>query len=354
MKPGLEGVVAAQTVLSHSDAIKARLWVRGKPLEDMVRDWGFEGTVAALWEGFAGDGLSRDRICADLAAGRERAFAGLDPWIDRAAERSPVEGIRLCLAVLPEDSGPADIVGTIAVGLPALLRRQRGEASVAPDPALGTAADLLRMLHGGAVAPAAAKALDVYFTTVAENGLGTSSFAARVVASTRASLASAALGGYCAFMGPLHGGAPGPVLDMLDEAAASGDVDGWIDRKLVVGERLVGFGNRAYPHGDPRADVLGDALRELGVRSARIAFAADFERRALAAFARHRPGRPLRPNLELNAALLLDAVGFPRAAFTPVFAVARSAGWLAHAMEQQRTGRMIRPTAEYVGPELVV
>jgi citrate synthase len=141
------------------------------------------------------------------------------------------------------------------------------------------------------------------------------------------------------------------VLDMLDEAAAAeGHLDGWLDMRLTSGERLVGFGNRAFPNGDPRATLLGEALRRLGPTTARARFAALFEARALEALKRHRPGRTLRPNLELNAALLLDACGFPREAFTPVFATARVAGWLAHAMEQQKSGRMIRPTARYVGP----
>jgi len=139
---------------------------------------------------------------------------------------------------------------------------------------------------------------------------------------------------------------------MLDAAKESGDVDGWLYRKLAAGERLVGFGNRAFPNGDPRAALLAEALREITGRNERIRFAADFERRALEAFARQKPGRPLRPNLELNAALLLDACGIPEEAFTPTFAIARVAGWLAHAMEQKQTGRMIRPKSRYIGPAL--
>jgi citrate synthase len=158
------------------------------------------------------------------------------------------------------------------------------------------------------------------------------------------------LGAYAAFTGPLHGGAPGPVLDMLDEAQESGYLDGWLDMQLTSGGRLVGFGNRAFPNGDPRATILAQALRRLGANTPRSRFAPLFEARALEALKRHRPGRNLQPNLELNAALLLDACGFPREAFTPVFAVARVAGWLAHAMEQQKSGRMIRPTSRYVGP----
>ena len=137
----------------------------------------------------------------------------------------------------------------------------------------------------------------------------------------------------------------------IDALAASGDIDGWIEQKLAAGERLMGFGHRVFRDGDPRAVALRGAMQRLGPGAGRLAFAAEIEARVAAVFARLKPGRPpLQPNLEINAALLLDAVGIPREAFTPVFAVARSAGWLAHAMEQQRSGRLIRPSSAYIGP----
>jgi citrate synthase len=206
------------------------------------------------------------------------------------------------------------------------------------------------MLKGTPAAGNEIRALDIYFTTVCENGLGNSSFAARVTVSTRASLASAIVAAYCAFTGPLHGGAPGPVLDMLDDIEASGDIDGWIERKLAAGGRLMGFGHRVFRIRDPRADVLRAAVASLNPDAGRLTFASEVEKKALAALARHKPGRSLQSNIEMNAALLLDAVGVPRDAFTQVFAAARCAGWLANAMEQQKAGRMIRPASNYVGP----
>ena len=138
---------------------------------------------------------------------------------------------------------------------------------------------------------------------------------------------------------------------MLDAVAASGDIDGWIEAKLASGERLMGFGHRVFRNGDPRAQALRGALQRLGPGAGRLAFAAEVEARVAAVFARLKPGRPaLQPNVEINAALLLDAVGIPREAFTPVFAVGRMPGWLAHAMEQRRTGRLIRPASAYIGP----
>lgn len=355
MDNGLAGLIAAETVLSHSDGARGILWVRGHTLSELVADFGYEGAVGLLWEGFAETGFSREEMRARLGASRAAAFAGRAEWLEQSKSRPFAEGVRLALAALPETSTPAEILATLPVAIAALLRESKGEPPLAPDPARGTADDLLRMVHGAPVPPVMAEALDNYFTSVIDNGLNTSAFAARVIASSRASLVSAALGAYCAFTGPLHGGAPGPTLDMLDDAAASGDVADWAERKLAAGERLIGFGHRVFRLGDPRAAVLRQALERLGDTlspgASRLAFAAEVEREVAAAFARLKPGRPpLKPNVEINAALLLDAVGLPREAFTPVFAVARCAGWLAHAMEQQKGGRLIRPSSAYIGP----
>ena len=355
MDSGLAGLIAAETVLSHSDGAQGILWVRGYTLAELVKRFGYEGAVGLLWEGFAGDGLDRDAIRARLGAARQAAYSQLGQWLDRIGSRTVVEGVRLALAHLPDTAEPAAILGTLPVAIAVQLRQRQGAAPLAPEPALTTAADLLRMVHGRAVDPAMAEALDTYWTALIDNGLNTSAFTARVIASSRASLACAALGAYCAFTGPLHGGAPGPTLDMLDEAEASGDVAAWAERKLRAGERLMGFGHRVFKGGDPRALILRDALRRLGDRlgpaAGRLAFAAQVERSVADAFARVKPGRPaLQPNVEINAALLLDAVGLPRDAFMPVFAVARCAGWLAHAMEQQREGRLVRPSSAYIGP----
>src|SRR6266496_3221718 len=175
MDSGLAGLVAAETVLSHSDGARGILWVRGHTLADLAANFGYDGAVGLLWEGFAGENLGRERMRARLGAGRERAFARLADWLDQGERRPLIEGVRLALATLPEDSEPADILATLPVAIAALLRRLQGAAPVAPDPACGTAADLLRMAHGappdtpGTAAMAAA--LDTYFCAVIDNGL---------------------------------------------------------------------------------------------------------------------------------------------------------------------------------------
>jgi citrate synthase len=347
---GLEGIVAAKTVLSHSDGEQGIVWVRGHAIDDLVAHHGYEGTVALMWDGFAGTGHTPEAMVRQLGAARALAFSRLDDWLPAAAKRQPIEGLRMALAALPDASTPAEILATLPVATAALLRMRDGKAPMPPDPSLSTAADVLRMVNGVAVEERFATGLDSYLTTVIDNGLGTSTFAARVIISTRASLAAAVVGAYGAFTGPLHGGAPGLALDMLDEIAASGDIDQWLDRTLAGGGRLMGFGHRVFRIRDPRADLLRAALQRLDPGNKRLELAKEVERRAVAALQRRKPGRRLEANIEMDAALLLDAIGLPRAAFTPVFAIARAAAWIAHALEQQRSGRMIRPSSTYVGP----
>jgi len=350
MANGLEGIVAAETVLSHADGERGIIWVRGHAIPNLVAQ-GFEAAVALMWEGFAGEGLTRARMIEALGEGRVLAFSRLGDWLPAATRREPLEATRLLLAAVRDASTPAQIAAALPVGIAALIRSRNGEAPVAPDPSLTAAADFLRMLAGKTVEERFAQALDTYMTTVIDNGLSASTFAARVIISTRASLASAVVGAYGAFTGALHGGAPGLALDLLDEVAKGGDnVDATIERKLLMGERLMGFGHRVFRLRDPRADMLRAALLRLDPNSPHLAFAKRVEQAAVAALERRKPGRRLEANIEMDAALLLDAIGLPRAAFTPVFAMARAPAWIAHALEQRRSGRMIRPASAYVGP----
>jgi citrate synthase len=352
IRPGLEGVVVAETVLSHPDSESGMLWIRGHPISEIVERYGYEGTVALLWDGFAGRDLTRDGITKTLGSARQQAFNRIDAWLPVASGRSLDDAIRIGLALLPDDSPPAAIASALAVFVPAAVRAAGGMKPLPPDPSLPVAADVLRMLHGATPSDAQAKTLDTYFAAMAESGLGPATFTARTVASTRASLASAVLAAWCSFVGPLHGGAPGPTLDVLDAAAAADDLDAWIEQKLKSGERIAGFGHRVFRGNDPRAVAMRAALQRMGAGAGRLEFAGRLEERLAAVLARVKPGRRLPANIEVMAAVLLDAVGIPRQAFTATFAIARSAGWIAHALEQQQTGRMIRPASSYVGPKI--
>lgn len=349
MAIGLDGITAAETILSKTDQTNGMVWVRGVDLPTLVARHGFEGTTALLWEGFAGDGMTPEGLGAQLGRAREVAFRGVDSWLPHARGRALPEGLRIALASQPDTTAPAELLAALTVAVAVLVRQNAGQLPLAPDPALATAADLLRMMQGAVPDPKAVHALDTYFTVMAESGLNASAFTARVVASTRASLTDCVLAAWCAFTGVLHGAAPGPTLDLLDQAAEQPDLEAWLEAKLRAGERLMGFGHRVFQGNDPRAAEMRRALEGMPA-AGRLAFAERLERAVAVAVDRVKPGRTLPPNVEITAALLLDAVGIAREAFTLVFAVGRSPGWIAHALEQRRTGRLIRPASAYVGP----
>jgi citrate synthase len=345
--------MAGETVLSHVDGEAGTLVVRGHHIEDLVARGGLEDVAALLWDGFADGGGDAAAVRRALGLARQRAHALVPGLLAVSGGLAPIEALRVGLAMLPDDDPmPAHVrvCGALPVFLAALLRRAAGQAPVAPDPSLGTAADLLRLLRGVAAPAAHARALDIYLATVADHGFNASTFTARVVASTQAGLISAVIGGLCALKGPLHGGAPGPVLDMLDEIGTPENIVPWLESAISDGTRLMGFGHRVYKVRDPRADVLKAVARDLGPTSGRLAFAGEVERQALAVLRRLKPGRRLDTNVEFYTALVLEAVGIPRAAFTPLFGVGRVVGWCAHVFEQERGGRIIRPLSRYVGP----
>ena len=356
MSDGLEGVVAAETVLSEVDGLAGRLVIRGRSLDELAGQTRFEDAVRLLFDGFF-EALPDD-LAARLGAARARVFDEAVVLDDRLLALTPVEAMRALVARLPDGDDLDTALGLIAapaVFTPAVLRARAGLAPVAPDPALSHAADVLRMLRGEPASAAEAGALDCYLVTVCDHGLNASTFAARVVASTQAGLTSAVLAGVSALKGPLHGGAPGPVIEMLDSIGSPDNARAWIESALDRGERLMGFGHRVYRVRDPRADALKAAVRRLtlasGARPGRLAFAEAVEAAALAILRDRKPERSLQTNVEFYTALLLEGLAFPPPAFTAVFAMGRVAGWLAHAREQLAGGRLIRPQSRYVGPE---
>lgn len=353
-KPGLEDVVAADTVMSRVDGAAGRLIIRGHDLDELA-GWRFEAVLALLWRDVVPENLEATDIARLLGEARVHVFDNLsDDLLAETDGLSEVEALRLLLASLPDgDRRDHAVLAVAAAGVftATIARRRKGGALRRPDPAAGHAADILAMLHGAPVRPGKAAALDAYLVTVADHGLNASTFAARVIASTRAGLLSSVVGALCALKGPLHGGAPGPVLDMLDAIGRPDAIADWIAGELSRGERLMGFGHRIYRVRDPRADALKRALGHLGEKTGRLALAEAVEAEALAQLAKRHPERKLETNVEFFTALLLEAVGFDRASFTNVFAAGRMAGWTAHVREQEAAGRLIRPQSRYVGPE---
>src|ERR1700752_673128 len=334
---GLDGIPAAETVLSHVDGERGELIIAGERVADLASQSSFEGVTARLWNGATGHRLSEAAVRATLGAARVRAFARLPELLAATRGLSIVDGFRAAIAGLRAESGlehEATIVGAFPEIAGALVQRGDGAEPAAPDPA---------------PRQRAAAALDAYLVTVCDHGMNASTFTTRVVASTQADLFAAVTAGYCALTGPLHGGAPEPVLEMLDAIGTRERIKPWVDDALSRGERLMGFGHRVYRVRDPRADVLKAAIERLSGDGADLPLAGEVEAYIRAALRKKNPDRPLETNVEFFTAILLDALKIPRQAFTPIFAVARAAGWTAHALEQRRTGRLIRPSSSYVG-----
>lgn len=357
MQSGLDDVIAAETILSDVDGENGILIIRGQSLDALAGHWRFEDAARLLLDGFL-DGLGDgDSFARRLGAARADVFARISPLLDHLVPLDIYEAMRAGTALLPDGhdlESALQLLAAPAVITTMLLRGKAGEALIAPDPALGHAHDIVRMLGHEADHEALGRALDTYLVTVCDHGLNASTFAARVVASTQAGLASAVVSGMSALKGPLHGGAPGPIIAMLDAMAKAEDPAAWLTAEIARGERLMGFGHRIYRVRDPRADALKNAVRRLPLRSGRLAFAESAEQLALAALRKAKPNRVLETNVEFYTAILLEAIGFPPDSFTCVFASGRVAGWIAHAREQQANGRLIRPQSRYVGPSLPI
>jgi citrate synthase len=353
-RDGLEGVVVAETQLSDVDGEAGRLRVRGHDVETLAGRVPFEAAATLLLEGRLPDGEEAAAAARAVGEGRARAFAALP----RAtlARVAGMDALRGGVAALRAPDDPAEaralLLGAVGTFAAAWWRLRAGGQPVAPDPTLGHAEDVLRMSGGATDAPRV-RAFDRYLVAVAEHGMNASTFAARVVASTGSDAVSAVTAALGALAGPLHGGAPGPVLDMLDAIGAPEHAAAWLEGELAAGRRIMGLGHRVYRVRDPRAAVLEAGVADLeaaGVRSHYLPLARAVEKQAVDALASRHPERRLEANVEFYTAVILDAVGLHREAFTTAFATARVAGWLAHVEEQRRSGRLIRPRQRYVGP----
>ncbi|MGH7436128.1 MAG: citrate synthase [Polyangiaceae bacterium] len=353
---GLEGVVVADTRLSDVDGEAGRLVVAGHEVEALAGGSTFEDVCGLLWRaaGLAGES-DREGIRRALAEGRTRAFERIGRLGDALRQDDGMDALRAAVSHLSGRDGfdtPARVTGAMGAFAAAWCRVREGREPVAPDASLAHAADYLRMGGGSPAGDARAAALDAYLVTVADHGMNASTFAARVVTSTGSDLVSSVVAGLGALKGPLHGGAPGPVLDMLDAIGRPDRAAAWIDAELSAGRRIMGMGHRIYRVRDPRAAALEAAtlrLEKAGVSTGRLALARAVEAAAEGALAAKHPDRPLRANVEFYTAVLLDTVGLDRTAFTPTFAVGRVAGWCAHVLEQRANGRLIRPASRYVG-----
>jgi citrate synthase len=352
---GLEGVVAATTSLSHVDGERGQLVIVGYAVEELAEHATFEETTWLLWHGELPTARQLDSFHASLAAARTLPTPTLTLLRDSARSGLAVmDALRVgtgTLSLASDDA--AGILARIPTIVAAYWRLQRGQEPVAPRPDLGHAANYLYMLSGEPPDGERVRALETYLNTVVDHGLNASTFTARVITSTGSDLVSAIVGAIGALKGPLHGGAPGPALDMVFEIGDASRAEQVLREKIEAGEKLMGFGHRVYKVRDPRADVLARAAERMFTRAGDMSLytlARSVEAEAIRLLDLYKPGRRLQTNVEFYTALLLHGLGLEVPLFTPTFAVSRVGGWLAHAFEQRRANRIIRPQSEYAGP----
>ena len=344
---GLEGVIAAETRLSMVDGERGELIVAGHRLEQLAGR-SFEEVVALLWDA-AGHSGARVRAAALPAA-------TLALLRDASRRRmAPMDALRMAVGTLTaaDDAEAAHLlVGSFPTIVAAYARLLRGEEPLGPRESLGLAANYLYMSSGSEPHAELVRGLETYLSTVADHGFNASTFTARVIVSTGSDFVSAVTGAIGALTGPLHGGAPGPALDMVFEIGDASRAEPVLRRKLESGERLMGFGHRIYKVRDPRADVLAAAAARMFSRAGDVRLyelARAVEAKALELLEEYKPGRRIKTNVEFYTALLLCGLDLDTAFFAPTFAIGRVAGWTAHCFEQRALGRLIRPQSAYVG-----
>jgi len=344
---GLEGVIAFDTTIAEPDKEGGALRYRGVDIEELVGSVPFEKVWGLLVDSSFEPGMPPAQPhplavrTGDARTDLQAALAmlapewGLQPLIDISDEQAREDLARVSVMALSFVAQSAR-----GVGRPPVSQLEIDKARSIPERFL--------LRWRGEADPKHVKAIDAYWISAAEHGMNASTFTARVVASTGADVAAALSAGVGALSGPLHGGAPSRVLHMLDGVEDTGDAERWVKDALDSGQRLMGFGHRVYRAEDPRARVLRNTAREIA--APRLEVAEKLEAAALAELKARKPDRVLATNVEFWSAVVLDYAHVPPDLFTPMFSCARVAGWAAHILEQKREGRLIRPSAKYVGP----
>ena len=353
--PGLKGVIAGETSLAMIEGAQGRLLYCGYPIGELVERGTYAQVAELLWTGdWAAQADGVRLACAPLPAQVVGTLRELPP------QTNPMDALRTGLSAWgaktgfawPPSAEQARQVTAIAPSVLAAFARLRdGLELVEPDPGLSLPAGFLYQLTAARPAEVEARALEAYFVVCAEHGFNASTFTARVITSTHSDLVSAVVGAIGALKGPWHGGAPSEVVNQLHQMGSPAEAETWIRAALARGERLMGFGHRVYRAYDPRAAALRKVAEGLASVAGWLEKAIAVEEIALRLLAEHKPDYPIKTNVEYYAAAVLQGVGLPPNLFPATFALARHAGWTAHALEQARANVLIRPDVRYVGPD---
>jgi citrate synthase len=358
IQKGLKGIVAAETMVSHIDGENGQLFYRGYEIRELTKKFGFEEVAYLLWFGHFPNVEELDFLKGELKRNRD-----LPEYIKQILDLLPpsMDFMSVIRTAISAETGNSDYgwKPTIsqAIRLTALVpsiiayrkRQLEGKSFVAARGDLDFVANYLYMMIGETPLSAHVEALETYMILTLEHGMNASTFSARVTASTESDLVSAVTAAIGTMKGPLHGGAPSGVIELLDEIAKAGDSETVIREKILRGEKLMGFGHRVYKTRDPRAISLKTKLLDLVGEDEWLDLAIAVEDTAVKLLAELKPGRSLYTNVEFYAAAIMKAINMDPVLFTPTFTASRMVGWTVHVLEQAENNTIFRPQAEYVG-----
>ncbi len=364
---GLEGVVVADTTVGDVRGLEGFYHYRQYSAVDLAKQRPLEDVWYLLFDGRLPRTVAEREAFGEEIRKRRAipgAVADVLPAIARAGDTFvPLDALRTALSQYGAAMGfrpshdieapelrdnAVSMCAVVPTLICALWRLRQGLEPVAPHESLPYAQNYLYMMQGEIPAPAFAAAVEKYLISTIDHGFNASTFTARVITSTGADLGAAVVGAIGALSGPLHGGAPSRALQMLDEIGTPDRAEPWLRAAVERGDRLMGFGHRVYKTDDPRSLMLREVAEELGGEKMEIA--RHIEATAIKVLDELKPGRRLYTNVEFYAGIVMDRAGIPRELFTPTFAASRVIGWCAHILEQAADNRLIRPSAQYVGP----
>jgi len=356
---GLRDVVAADTKVSDIDGQLGKLWYVGYPIEDLAEHATFEEVVYLLHHGELPTRSQLDELTRFLAHERKLSPFGTKMMPTLADTASPMSMLRTMVSGTStfdpdgwDESPDAQyrkamrLIARTPSMITSYHRLRTGQEVVPPNPRLSNAANFLWMLHGEEPDPDDVKAMDVSFILYADHTMNASTFTARIIASTLADMFSAITGAIACLKGPLHGGANEEAMKMLEEVAKPENAEGYVADRLARKEKIFGFGHAVYTTMDPRAAIFKDYSRRTGEAHGDTSWYEISEAIEETTFEQ----KGLYPNVDFYAASVYHVLGIPTDLMTPIFALARMAGWTAHVREQYADNRVIRPDSDYVGP----
>ena len=354
---GLKGIVAVQTAIASVDGNAGELRYRGRLVDGVIEGRSFEETAYFLWHGGFPAVEQLKELQLQMTEARQLPAYVMEIARLLPSETALMDGMRTLVSAythaafksLPAEAQAVALTGALPVMAALLYRIRTGTDFIEPRSDLSHTANYLWMINGKEPVPAQTEALETYLKLTMEHGMNASTFAGRVTISTESDLTAAVVSALGTMKGPLHGGAPSGVIDLLDEIKTPERIHSVIEEKLDRGEKIMGFGHRVYRTEDPRSLILRKKCLELQGEDPWLDLAATAETEIIRLLNDRKPGRALYTNVEFYAAAIMRSIDMPTELFTPTFSVARIVGWTAHALEQQQDNVIFRPQSEYIG-----